>query len=176
MPTVDIPPSCQTLIKSASKRLKGYERRAFMAEVSEQLCSGSARHTETVFGFNRHAVALGRHERRTGLICYGNYAEQGQMKSEESHPQLETDIRSLVEPESQADKQLRNTFAYTRLTASAVREKLIAEKGWQDEQLPQVRTISNILNRLGYKLQSVQKTRPEKKSLKPTPSLKISGL
>lgn len=175
MPSVAIPLSCQVLIKSAGKRLKGYERRAFMAEVSEQVCSGSARHTETLFGFNRHTVALGLNERRTGLVCYGNYAEHGQSKAEEAQPQLETDIRSLTDPESQADQQLRNTFAYTRLTASAVRQKLIDEKGWQDENLPQVRTISNILNRLGYKLQSVQKTRPEKKSPKPTLSSTMSG-
>ena len=175
MATVAIPSPCHDLIKSTSKRLKGHERRAFMAEVSEQLCSGSARHTETVFGFNRHTVTLGLHERRTGLICYGNYAEHGQPKAEEADPQLETAICCLVDPESQADKQLRNTFAYTRLTASAVRQKLIDEKGWQDEQLPQVRTISNILNRPGYKLRSVQKTRPEKKSPKPMPSLTTSG-
>ncbi|MEZ5476189.1 MAG: hypothetical protein R3E95_01420 [Thiolinea sp.] len=63
---------------------------------------------------------------------------------EKANPQLEQDIRDLFDPESQADRQLRNTFAYTRLTASAVRQKLMDEKGWRDEALPQVRTISNI--------------------------------
>lgn len=164
-------PEYKALIKSAGQRLKGSERRAFFAEVGELLCSGNPRKTESQFGFNRHTVKLGLNERRTGLICYGNYVEQGKQKTEVAKPQLATDIRSLVDPESQADKQLRNTFAYTRLTARAVRQKLIEEKGWKDEDLPQIRALSDILNRLGYKLKTVQKTLPEKKSQKPMPSL-----
>lgn len=174
MPLTTISPDYKSLIKSAGKRLKGHERRAFVAEVAEQLCSSNPRQTEIHFGFSRHTVALGLNERRTGLICYGNYIEHGQKKSEVANPQLAQDICSLVDPESQADRQLRNTFAYTRMTAEAVRGKLITEKGWQDHQLPKTRTISNILNRLGYRLQSVQKTRPEKKFQKQTPSSPIS--
>ena len=131
--------------------------------------------TETVFGFGRQTVELGMNEKRTGLICHGNYAPCGKKKAEEASPQLEEDIRNLVDPESQADPQLRNTFAYTRITARAVRRKLIQEKGWQDDQLPKERTICNMLNRMGYKLRKVQKTRPEKKFRKPMPSLKISA-
>jgi len=174
MHTIETSPEYKALIQSAGQRLKGHERRAFLAEVAEKLCSGSPRQTETQFGFSRHTVRLGLHERRTGLICYGNYVEHGKQKTEVAKPQLAADIRSLVDPESQADKQLRNTFAYTRLTASAVRQKLITEKGWKDEALPKVRALSDILNRLGYKLKAVQKTRPEKKSRKPMPFLPTS--
>ena len=150
-----------------------------LAEVAEQLCFGSPRLTETEFNFGRHTIELGMHEKRTGLVCYGNYASQGKPKAEVANPQLEQDIRSLVDPESQADPQLRNTFSYARITASAVREKLIDEKGWQEEQLPKERTFCNMLNRMGYKLHKVQKTTPEKnpgkKSRKPMPSLKTSN-
>ena len=114
-------------------------------------------------------MRLGLHERRTGLVCYGYYVDHGKLKSEVNQPQLEADIRCLADPESQADSQLRNTFAYTRLTAGSVRERLISEKGWRDDELPHVRTISTILNRLGYRLQRTQKTRPEKKSRKQMP-------
>ena len=85
------------------------------------------------------------------------------------------DIRALVEPESQADPQLKNTFAYTRITAKAVRQKLIEEKGWSEDQAPKERTINDILNRLGYKLHRVQKTKPQKKSRKPMPFSKTSA-
>ena len=146
-----------------------------MAEVAETLCYSSPRLTETEFGFGRHTVELGMHEKRTGMICYGNYASSGKRKSEDVSPQLAEDIRCLVEPESQADPQLRNTFAYTRVTAKSVRQKLIEEKNWDNHSLPQVRTVNNILNRLGYKLRKVDKTKPEKKSRKPMPSLPISA-
>ena len=77
------------------------------------------------------------------------------------HP---VDIRALVDPESQADPKFKNSFAYTRITAKGVRKKLIEEKGWDSEELPKERTINDILNRLGYKLKRVQKTRPQKNS------------
>ncbi len=172
--TIEATPEYKHLIKMAAKKLKGPERRAFMAEVAETLCDGSPRLAETEFGFGRHTVELGMHEKRTGLICYGNYVSSGKQKTEDTSPELIQDIRSLVEPESQADPQLRNTFAYTRVTAKSVRQKLIEEKGWDEAVLPQIRTFNNILNRLGYKLRKVEKTKPEKKSQKPTPSLPTS--
>ncbi|WP_133309667.1 hypothetical protein [Parashewanella spongiae] len=61
---------------------------------------------------------------------------------------------------------------YTRITAKGVRKKLIEEKGWLPEELPKERTINDILNRLGYRLRRVQKTKPQKKFLKQTLSLK----
>ena len=39
---------------------------------------------------------------------------------------------------------------------------MIEEKGWTEE-LPSIRTIQNILNRLGYRLRKVQKSKPLKK-------------
>jgi hypothetical protein len=76
---------------------------------------------------------------------------------------LEADIRALAEPESQADPKFQSTFLYTRMTAKAVRNALIDQKGWTDEELPHVNTIGEILNRLGIKLRPVQKTKPLKK-------------
>ena len=104
--------------------------------------SGKPRLTETVLGFGRQTVELGMNEKRTGLICLGNYEPCGKKKAEEASPKLETDIRSLVAPESQANPQLQNTFAYIRITAKAVRQKLINEKGWEGNQLPKERSIN----------------------------------
>ena len=116
------------LLKLASKLLKGSDKRLFMAEVSEALCNGNARLTESTFGFGRNAVALGINEKRTGLICYCNYELCGKQKSEVTLANLESDIRSLVKPESQADSRLTNTFVYTCIIAKAMRKKLIEEK------------------------------------------------
>ena len=43
---------------------------------------------------------------------------------------LEEDIRSLVDPKSQAEPRFRTTFAVTGITAKAVRQALIDEKGY----------------------------------------------
>jgi len=40
---------------------------------------------------------------------------------------------------------------------------LIEVKGYRDEALPHENTIGQILNRLGYRLRRVQKTKPQKK-------------
>jgi hypothetical protein len=60
------------------------------------------------------------------------------------------------------------------MTAKVVYDALV-EKGWAVESLPTVRTISNILNRQGYRLRTVAKTKVQKKQQKPTRSLKMSG-
>ena len=173
--SIAIPQEVKDIIKLAAKQLNGMKKRVFMAEVSKMLCYESPRLTETEFGWSREAVKLGLNEQRTGLECFGHYEVCGKRRSEVDQPQLEKDIRTLVEPESQADPQMKNTFAYTRITAKAVRQKLIEEKGWPEDQVPKERTINDILNRLGYKLHRVQKTKPQKKSRKPMPFLKTSA-
>jgi hypothetical protein len=64
---------------------------------------------------------------------------------------------------SQADPKFPSTFAFTRISARAVREALKEEKGDQDEQLPSRQTIGDILNRMGYSLKKTQKIKPLKK-------------
>jgi hypothetical protein len=91
-----------------------------------------------------------------------NYQARGNKRTEEKLSALESDIRSLVDAHSQADPQMKTTLAYTRLTAQAVRQALLGEKGYREGQLPTVRTLSTVLNRLGYRLRRVQKTKPQK--------------
>ena len=129
MPTsIEIPLESKHLIQLAVNRLKGVQKRMFMAEVAKILCFGKPRISETEFGWNRKTVEQGCHELRTGIECYGHYEVCGKRRAEDNNPKLEKDIRDLVEPESQADPKLKNTFAYTRITAHAVRQKLIDEK------------------------------------------------
>lgn len=141
-----------------------------MARVAVELLGGSARRAESHFGWSRHTVELGLCERASGIICLDNFAGRGNKKSESKRPQLERDIRALADPHSQADPQFRSALAYTRLSAASVRRALIEEKGWREEDLPAPRTMNTILNRLGYRLRSVAKTRPEKKRQTARPS------
>ena len=54
----------------------------------------------------RHSVQLGLHERRTGITCVDNYRARGRKKTEVTQPQLEADIRALVDEHAQADPTL----------------------------------------------------------------------
>lgn len=160
------------LLKTAAGLLTGAERREFQAKTTVELFKGSARAAETVMGWNRDTVELGLNELRTGIRCVDNFGARGRKKTEALVEGLEADIRDLVDARAQADPQMRTTLAYTRITASRVREALRQEKGYLEEQVPCLRTISNILNRLGYRLRRVEKTRPQKNSRRPTRSLR----
>ena len=60
------------------------------------------RKTETHLGWGRTAVQLGLHERRVGVVCMDNYQARGDQTTEEKQPQLEADIRQLVDGQAQA--------------------------------------------------------------------------
>lgn len=166
----ELSPTIKALLGDAARKLTGPRRRAFMANVTVELLGGSAQRAKTRFGWNRHTVELGLHERASGITCVDNFTARGNKKSESKRPALERDIRALADPHSQADPQFKSALAYTRLSAASVRRALIQEKGWREEDLPAPRTMNTILNRLGYRLRSVAKTRPEKKQSIPKPS------
>jgi transposase len=113
-----------------------------------------------VFGWGRAAVETGLNELRTGIRCCDNFSSRGRRKSEEQAPELASAIHALVEPASQADPKFQTPLAYTRITAKAVREQLLAQG---NGPVPAERTLHDILNRLGYSLRRVRKTRPQKK-------------
>jgi len=151
------------LICSGAKRLTGYQRRLFMAEVATELCEGSARQAERRFGWGRETVLKGLHESRQAMRCLENFAARGRLRSEEKDPQLAGDIRAIVEPHTYADPQLKSSRRYTNLSAAEVRAALI-EKGHSPEQLPSERTLRDILNRMNYRLKRIQKGKPLKKT------------
>ena len=158
-----ITPEIKHLLQAAARKLTGPRKRAFMAETALKLCQGSPRLAETMFGWSRTAVELGLHELRSGITCLDNYQARGNHRSEVRQPELEAAIHELVAEHSQADARLKTRFAYTRIGAERVRRALIEHKGYRDEDLPTARTLRTVLNRLGYRLQSVQKTKPQKK-------------
>jgi hypothetical protein len=152
-----------TTIKDAAKKLTGAKRRAFQAQVSIDYLNSKAHLAERIFGWDRKTVALGLNELRSGVVCIDDFKARGNKKTEEKMPQLEIDIVSLAEPESQIDPKFQTAFKYTRITAKAMREALITKKAWRHEELPCEKTISNMLNRLGFRLRRVQKAKPLKK-------------
>ena len=157
-------------IKSGARKLTGFLRRQFQAEVAVQYCQASARQTERSFGWGRAAVQTGLNELRTGIRCRDNFSARGRHKTEEQHPALVEQIHAIVEPQSQADPKFKTPLAFTRITAKAVRAQLVAQASGTPQQVPAERTVHDILNRLGYRLRRVRKTKPQKKFPKRTPS------
>ena len=151
------------LIRSGAQRLTGYQRRLFLAEVATKLCGGSARQAERRFGWGRDTVEKGLHELRHGVRCLENFAARGRRRSEQKDPQLAADIRTLVEPHTHADPELKSSRRYTNLSAAEVRHALIT-KGYSEEDLPAERTMRDILNRMNYRLKRIQKGKPLKKT------------
>jgi hypothetical protein len=148
-------------------------RRCAMGDVTLLLLDGKHRTAENVFGWNRSAVEVGIKEFQTGISCVNDISARLKPKTEEKNPYLLAEIHAIMEPHSESESSLRTTLLYTNMTAKAVYDALV-EKGWTAESLPTVRTISNILNRLDYRLRTVAKTKVQKKPQKPTPSLKTS--
>jgi hypothetical protein len=154
--------SFDALIRSGARRLTGFRRRAFQAEVAVELCGGNARQAERRFGWGRETVEKGLHERRTGLRCLEDFVARGKRRVEDRDHLLAADIRAICEPHSYADPSLRSSRRYTNLSAAEVLEALIA-RGHDQADLPAERTMRNILNRMNYRLKRIRKGKPLKK-------------
>src|SRR3954469_14961667 len=150
------------LIRSGARRLTGYPRRSFQAEVAVEVSSGNARRAERRFGWGRETVQKGLHERRTGLRCLEDFVARGKRRVEDLNPRLAADIRAIAEPHTYADPSLKSSRRYTNLSAAEVLEALIA-RGHAQADLPAERTMRNILNRMNYRLKRIRKGKPLKK-------------
>src|SRR6059058_5595760 len=151
------------LIRSGARRLTGYQRRLFQAEVATALCGGNARHAERRFGWGRETVEKGLHELRHGVRCLENFAARGRQRSEEKNPQLAADIRAIVAPHTYTDPDLKSSRRYSNLAAAEVLEAL-RTRGYPQAELPSERTLRDILNRMNYRLKRIQKGKPLKKT------------
>ena len=156
------PDPTDALIRSGARRLTGFQRRAFQAEVAVELCSGNARLAERRFGWGRETVEKGLHERRTGLRCLEDFVARGKRRVEDKDQRLAADIRAICEPHSYADPSLKSSRRYTNLSSAEVLEALVA-RGHPEVDLPAERTMRNILNRMNYRLKRIRKGVPLKK-------------
>ena len=73
-------PQVMSSFNSALVKLKGYEKRQFAAELCEQYFDSSPRKMERYFDVSREMVALGLHERRTGIRCIDAFGLRGAKK------------------------------------------------------------------------------------------------
>ncbi|MEA1894061.1 MAG: hypothetical protein U9N36_02450 [Euryarchaeota archaeon] len=136
-----IPDTLKSIIKNTAEKLGGAAKIEYIANITIELLDGSACKAESEVGWSRDMVKKGRGELTTGTRCVDNYSARGNKKTEEKMPELMTDIRSIIYPKSRTDPNFQASFACTRITAKAVRQALIDEKGYTYDELPCENTI-----------------------------------
>ena len=164
---MELTDSLKSLFIETAKSLKGSARRLFMARTVKELGPGGQRRAERELGWGRMTIRKGTHELESGFTCLDAFSARGRKHVETYLPHLVSDIRAIVDSQSQADPQFRTNRLYTRLSAAEVRRQLITHKGYSDDALPTVQTITTKLNALGYYPKKVAKSQPQKKSPKP---------
>src|SRR5436853_7414901 len=100
-------------LKLAASKMFGAERRSFHAAMTLKYCGGSVRQAEMLFGWNRHTVELGLHERRTGVTCLSAHkVNSGNILWEKKQPEVAEALWALAQSHSQQDPTFRTTLAY----------------------------------------------------------------
>ncbi len=158
------------LLQEAARALKGSARRHFLARTVAELGPGGQRRAERELGWSRVTIRKGQREVARGVTCVDAFALRGRKRAEAHLPALLLDLEAVVASQSQAEPSFRTTRLYRRLTAAEVRRQLIAQRGYTDEGLPTVQTLRAKLNALGSHPQTVAKSKPQKRSPRPTPS------
>ena len=158
---VELAKSAIDRFQQIARSLPASKRRRFQASIALEFCQGSPRLAESTFGWSRRTIFIGITEFETGTL-YQRTPSRGRPKTEDKVPGLALAIRALVEPKSQVDPKFQSPFVYTRVTANAVL-KALKQQGFAAGDLASERTVRRILNRLGYRLRRVQKSKPIKK-------------
>lgn len=158
------------LVRETASTLRGHERRLFMARTVRDLFDGVLNRAVRALDWDERTLRKGLHELRTGIECLDGHTGTGRRRAEVRLPNLLQDLRDLVDSQSQIDPRFATQRLYTRLTAAEVRRQLMAQKGYTDAELPCEETLRVKLNDLGYRLRAVSKSKPKKRSLRPTPS------
>jgi hypothetical protein len=167
---MELTPELIEVIKDGAANLEGAPRRRFMAGFVQLLGRGGQRAGEALLGWNRGTVRKGEEELREGIERPDGRKDNGRPSIEELFPRLLQDLREVVEPFLQVDPTLRTERLYRKLTTREVMQRLVSEKGYSKESLPCDEAIRQRLNRLGYHPRRVRKSKPKKRSPRPTRS------
>jgi hypothetical protein len=160
---MDLTPEMCDLIRWTAKSFPlGAARRCYMAQTIDSLHL-SQRHARRAFGWARDTIRKALWERHTAQTPRDAFHRRGRKRAEFHLPRLLEDIKDLVRDHVQTDPTFATTRLYCRCSAAEVRRQLISRKGYTDEQLPTIKTITDKLNALGFRLRKVAKCRPQKK-------------
>ena len=130
---MELTDTLKALFIETAHTLKGSERRRFMARTIKELGAGGQRRAERELGWNRQTLRKALREVASGLSCLDAVTLRGRKRAEAHLPTLLTDIKAIVDSQSQVDPQFRSSRLYTRLTAAEVRRQLRLFRTSRDE-------------------------------------------
>lgn len=161
---MSVPPSIKETLRSVAACVTGAARRSIQAWAAKTFCNGSTRHAETVFGWNRKAVASGIRESEGPPAKSGTEQEtRGRPSLERTHPELVTQADQLLGTQCQVDPKSQTETLYMRMTGESLRAALAESLNTPISRLPTTRTLRRLMNRRGFSLKQVRKTIPQKK-------------
>ncbi|MBE1556564.1 ISAzo13 family transposase [Sporosarcina limicola] len=153
---------CKAIFIETIHKLKGSDKRKALAKIAKSLGKGGQSTVAKEFNVSRNTIRKGRFELK-GISIADAFNARGRKGVEVKLPNLLEDITDIIDTQSQTDPDFGTTRLFTRVTVKEVRKQLIGQKGYTDEELPVTQTLNNKINKLGYRLQKVQKAKPLKK-------------
>jgi len=120
----------EALFVDIAEKLKGNERRTFMAQVAKLLGKGGQRRAERELNWNRGTIRKGMHGLESGIVCEDAFSVRDRKRAEEHLPNLLEDIEAIADEQSQIAPTFKTTRLYTRISAAEVRNQLILQKGY----------------------------------------------
>lgn len=154
---------CKEYLKEAINQLNGVDKRNILGAMAEEKGRGGQSFIAKEFNAGRNTIRKGSQEFKSGVKLKDKFNNRGRKKTENILQNLKLDIEEVVEPSCQIDPKFRSTRLYTRLTVPKIRELLIKERGYSENELPSNVTLNRIVNESGYKLRRVLKVKPIKK-------------
>ncbi len=152
-----------SLWKDTAEQISGSAKRVFMAKVVKLIGPGGQRVAERMLGWNRGTIRKGQSELKTAPFVDKRKRHSGRKSATSRLPNLDNDIRAILEPTGQTDPTFRSTRIYIPMTARQVHKTLMKMDRYNRKTLPCRRTISARMTALNFRPQKIQKCLPLKK-------------
>ncbi len=124
--------------QEAAKHLKGSARRKFMAGIVADMVRGGLSYCARELGWDFKTMQKGSQELESGLDFRDVRENQGRKRVEETLPNLLADMKS------QTDATFQSQRLYTRLSVREMREQLIVQRGYTNEELPSLERLDGL--------------------------------
>jgi len=150
------------IFKPIFSSITGREKRIAAATIALEYGCGGQTFVSNELNMSRCTVRKGIREIKSGEKIEDKFNQRGRKKFTEQWPELTNQIKTIMDAQSQADPKFQTDRLYTNMSIKEVRNQLIQQFGYTDEELPTVRTLNTIANENGYTLRTVKKTNPIK--------------
>lgn len=97
-----------------------------------------------------------------GLIKKNKIETRGRKSLLKKYPELKDDIKRILETQLSTDPKFKSEKRYVRLTVKEIKLELIKTGKYQENSFNNS-SLNNIINKIGYNLKKVKKTKPLKK-------------